>query len=86
MIETKIHELYDLSHDRSESHDLSKVYPDKVEELFDKWHNWAIHSMFCLIQKIVIIFAGLIGHRHNFSLPTVQLTEPHSKILVCFIY
>ena len=37
-------ELYDLSHDRSESHDLSRVYPDKVEELYDKWHNWAVNS------------------------------------------
>jgi arylsulfatase len=37
-------ELYDLCNDRSETRDLSKVYPDKVEELFLKWRNWALDS------------------------------------------
>ena len=37
-------ELYDLSNDRSETHDLSKEHPSKVEELLLKWHKWAENS------------------------------------------
>ena len=37
-------ELYDLSADRSESEDLSQLYPEKLEELKAKWRAWAKSS------------------------------------------
>ncbi|QGJ72235.1 Arylsulfatase [Planctomycetales bacterium 10988] len=34
-------ELYDLSKDRVELNNLAKDYPEKVEQLSQKWHAWA---------------------------------------------
>ncbi len=34
-------ELYDMEADRSELNDLSGQYPEKVQELKQKWHDWA---------------------------------------------
>lgn len=36
-------ELYDLAHDRTEMHDLSKAQPARVQELEEKWSNWFEH-------------------------------------------
>lgn len=37
----KAWELYDLSTDRTEAHDLSKEHPNLVASLIDKWNDWA---------------------------------------------
>lgn len=37
-------ELYDMSKDRSELHDLSKKHPEKVAELSAKWETWAVRA------------------------------------------
>lgn len=37
-------ELYDLSAGRSESEDLSRPFPEKLEELKAKWRAWAKSS------------------------------------------
>ena len=37
-------ELYDLGADRSESEDLSQLYPEKLKELKAKWRAWAKSS------------------------------------------
>jgi len=34
-------ELYDLSTDRTETRDLAAAHPDKVEELAERWEEWA---------------------------------------------
>ncbi len=34
-------ELYDLAHDRTETHDLAAAQPDKVKELAAAWQTWA---------------------------------------------
>ncbi len=34
-------ELYDLTRDRVEGHDLAGKHPDKVKELAAKWEAWA---------------------------------------------
>lgn len=34
-------ELYNVKADRTEQHDLSAQYPDRVKELADKWRSWA---------------------------------------------
>ena len=34
-------ELYDLDVDRTETNDMSKLYPAIVEELSNAWHHWA---------------------------------------------
>jgi arylsulfatase len=36
-------ELYDLSHDRAERHDLAAKYPHKVRELAAKWEECEAH-------------------------------------------
>ncbi|MBN2131586.1 MAG: hypothetical protein JW741_18960, partial [Sedimentisphaerales bacterium] len=33
--------LYDLSKDQSETRDLSSAFPQRAEELADRWHLWA---------------------------------------------
>ena len=42
--ENKPWELYDLSEDRSELHDLSGERPDEVERLEAKWTRWAVEN------------------------------------------
>jgi len=37
-------ELYDMSKDRSELHDLSAKHPEKVAELSGKWEAWAARA------------------------------------------
>jgi arylsulfatase len=37
-------ELYDMSTDRSELHDLSAKHPEKVAELAAKWEAWAVRA------------------------------------------
>lgn len=37
-------ELYDMSRDRSELHDLAMKYPEKVVELSQKWEAWALRA------------------------------------------
>ena len=37
-------ELYDLSKDRFEQHDLAEKHPEKVEELSARWHDLAEHT------------------------------------------
>ncbi|MCA9135241.1 MAG: arylsulfatase [Planctomycetales bacterium] len=37
----KTWELYDLSIDRTEAHDLASQHPDLVDSLVDKWNAWA---------------------------------------------
>jgi arylsulfatase len=37
-------ELYDLEADRTEMHDLAERYPEKVEELKNKWNDWATRA------------------------------------------
>jgi arylsulfatase len=37
----KTWELYDLSSDRTEAHDLAAQHPELVAELTDKWNAWA---------------------------------------------
>jgi arylsulfatase len=34
-------ELYNMKDDRTEQHDLSQKYPERVKALADKWHTWA---------------------------------------------
>ena len=34
-------ELYDMEQDRTEMHDLSSKYPEKVSELSAAWDSWA---------------------------------------------
>jgi len=34
-------ELYDLAHDRSETHNRALQFPDRVRQLDGKWHEWA---------------------------------------------
>jgi arylsulfatase A-like enzyme len=34
-------ELYDLSRDRAELHDLAREQPDRVEQLSEQWQRWA---------------------------------------------
>lgn len=36
-------ELYDLKSDRSEQHNVARLYPDLVKEMNDKWYTWANH-------------------------------------------
>lgn len=43
-------ELYDLSTDRTETNDLAKQHPDKVQELSDLW-NRELHQMIQLAAK-----------------------------------
>jgi arylsulfatase len=38
-------ELYNLSADRTETNDLASTFPDKVEEMSDKWMVWARHAL-----------------------------------------
>ncbi len=38
---TKRWELYDLSQDRTETHDLSAKHPDRVQAMSDAWFKWA---------------------------------------------
>jgi arylsulfatase A-like enzyme len=35
-------ELYDLGNDRSETNDLSQLYPEEVQELDSIWDAWAV--------------------------------------------
>lgn len=37
-------ELYDLSSDRSESHDLREEHPEVTERLIRQWKHWAANS------------------------------------------
>jgi arylsulfatase len=37
-------ELYDMSKDRSELHDLASAQPDRVKEMAAKWEAWAQHA------------------------------------------
>ena len=37
-------ELYDISSDRSEMHDLAKKHPEKVTELNVLWEKWAAEN------------------------------------------
>jgi arylsulfatase len=37
-------ELYNLREDRTEMHDLSEQYPEKVEEMKAMWEEWATHT------------------------------------------
>jgi arylsulfatase len=34
-------ELYDLDVDRTETNDMSKLYPAIVEKISNAWHHWA---------------------------------------------
>jgi arylsulfatase len=58
-------ELYDLSNDRSETQDLSKEHPSKVEELSSNGTNGRKILMYYLILRIGIIFVGLPGRPNN---------------------
>lgn len=37
-------ELYDMQEDRTEVNDLSEKYPQKVEQMQNKWKKWAKHA------------------------------------------
>ncbi|RMG16433.1 MAG: arylsulfatase, partial [Bacteroidetes bacterium] len=37
-------ELYDLSTDRSETHNLARQFPQKTKELAAHWYEWAAHT------------------------------------------
>ena len=34
-------ELYDIDKDRSETTNLSETHPEILQQLVDKWHEWA---------------------------------------------
>jgi arylsulfatase len=38
-------ELYDMSKDRSELHDLAARHPEKCAELSAKWDAWAVRAL-----------------------------------------
>jgi hypothetical protein len=38
-------ELYDLTKDRSELHNLAAEQPDRVKDLTEKWQHWAEQSL-----------------------------------------
>ena len=37
-------ELYDLSKDRSELHDLAEAQPERVKAMAARWHMWALRA------------------------------------------
>ncbi len=37
-------ELYNMSNDRSELHDLAKQHPEKVQQLAGRWEAWAVRA------------------------------------------
>ena len=38
-------QLYNIEEDRSETTDLAGQYPERVREMADLWHDWAINAM-----------------------------------------
>ena len=50
-------ELYDLSTDRSEVHDVAGEHPEIVSELSGQWHAWAERVGVIPLQEIVDAFA-----------------------------
>ena len=46
-------ELYDMDTDRTEMHDLSDKFPEKVKEMKYMWESWSKRAMFEPWPKVV---------------------------------
>lgn len=66
-------ELYDMEKDRTEMHDLTDKYPEKVKELAEKWETWAKRA-----RVLPWPYRGKYDHlfkkKHTFDKDTMKKT------------